>query len=72
MRLWNTVELSAEANVEDGKRFEKELALMKEKRLAETSKKFYEDLQEERESSKSLMNVFGLLTLQDRILSVLL
>ena len=72
MRLWNTVELSAEANVEDDKRFEKELALMKEKRLAETSKKFYEDLQEERESSKSLMNVFGLLTLQDRILSVLL
>ena len=48
IRLWNTVEFSPEANSEGDERFEKELDSMKRKLLAETSKKFYEDLREEK------------------------
>ena len=48
IRLWNTVEFSLEANSEEDVRFEKELDSMKRKLLAETSKKFYEDLREEK------------------------
>lgn len=46
--LWNTVEFSPEANSEEDERFKKELDSMKRKLLAETSKKFYEDLREEK------------------------
>ena len=48
IRLWNTVEFSQEANSEEDERFKKELDSMKRKLLAETSKKFYEDLREEK------------------------
>ena len=48
IRLWNTVEFSPEANSEGDKRFEKELDSMKRKLFIETSKKFYENIREEK------------------------